>query len=335
MRNVRQREIVPGAVLGLMFATWLAAGAKAAESTAPDTCSLQPGPTRTVTRIIDGETVALDDGKEVRLVGALAPRARDAGADEGAWPLEEAAKTSLAELALGKRVELAFGANREDRYGRHLAHLFTREGSERLWVQGEMLQLGLARAYALPGDDTCLAELAANEQIARTAGAGVWTSHVYAPRSPEKPGALMAQRSTFQIVSGTVISVGRTKSSVYLDFGEDWHTDFTVSIPRRVFGRDAAFNASLDTLKGQTVEVRGWIERRNGPLIAVTSPAQISIIGHEPPVPDPGASTEPAAQAETGTVSADTPAPRAVPPTKGRPDKHNRPRRKAPGDVDL
>lgn len=335
MWNAGRWWIVQGAACGLMLAACCkSAIANATESTAPDTCSLQPGPTRTVTRIIDGETVALDDGREVRLIGALAPRARDAGADAGAWPLEEAAKTALADLTLGKRVELAFGAIREDRYGRHLAHLFTREGSARLWIQGEMLQLGLARAYVLPGDDTCLAELIANEAIARTAEAGLWTSHLYTPRQAEKTAALMSLRATFQIISGKVASVGRTANSVYLDFGDDWHTDFTVSIPKRVFGGDGAFNSRLDTLKGQTIEVRGWIERRNGPLIAIISPAQISILDDEAPASSPSAGVEPSAEAQTGSVNAATPSQQAAAP-KGRPHKHNRPRRKAPGDVDL
>lgn len=323
-------------VLVLAMSAFASPAMGASGDTAPDACSLKPGPTRTVTRIIDGETVALDDGKKVRLIGALAPRARDAGGDEGAWPLEEAAKTSLAELTLGKRVELAFGVHREDRYGRHLAHLFTNEGGERLWVQGELLQLGLARAYALPGDDTCLAELIANEQIARTAGAGVWTSHVYAPRSSAKTGELMAQRSTFQIVSGRVASVGRSKGTVYLDFGEDWHTDFTVSIPRRVAGSDTGLSAKLDGLKGRPVEVRGWIERRSGPLIAVTSAAQITIIADEPAAASAPEDLPPA-DPQTGTVSAPTPkaAPELARPRKTRPYKQHRPRRKAPGDVDL
>jgi endonuclease YncB( thermonuclease family) len=35
---------------------------------------LLPGPARTVTRVIDGETLALDDGTELRLIGADAAR---------------------------------------------------------------------------------------------------------------------------------------------------------------------------------------------------------------------------------------------------------------------
>ena len=53
--------------------------ASALDETRPSCTGLEPGPARTVTRIIDGETAALDDGTELRLIGALAPRAIDAG----------------------------------------------------------------------------------------------------------------------------------------------------------------------------------------------------------------------------------------------------------------
>lgn len=326
--GTRQRQRLFAGRLTCATAILLTATAVHAErdATSADTCSLAPGPTRTVTRIIDGETIALDDGKELRLIGALAPRARDANADEGAWPLEEAAKTSLGELTLGKRVELAFGQQREDRYGRHLAHVFVTEGVQRLWVQGELLQLGLARAYGLPGDGTCLAELIANEQIGRSVGAGVWTSHLYGVRASDKTFALMAQRSTFQIVRGKVESVTRTKGAVYLDFGADWQSDFTVSVPKAVLGAHPDFASILDTLKGATVEVRGWIERRNGPLIAITSPAAIRVVG-------PGTEDAPPADAPVATGPVAQPEPDRA-PASGMP-KQNRPRRKAPGDVDL
>ena len=64
---------------------------------------------RTVARVLDGETLTLDDGSVVRLIGALAPRARDAGDAPGAWPPESEAVKALSDLVLGKKVKLAFG----------------------------------------------------------------------------------------------------------------------------------------------------------------------------------------------------------------------------------
>ena len=54
-------------------------------------CELEPGPVRTVARVLDAETLQLDDGGEVRIIGALAPRARDAAAVPGEWPAEQQA----------------------------------------------------------------------------------------------------------------------------------------------------------------------------------------------------------------------------------------------------
>jgi endonuclease YncB( thermonuclease family) len=302
----------------------LCAPARAApDATSSASCALEPGPTRTVTRIIDGETVALDDGREVRLIGALAPRASDANADPGAWPLEEAAKTSLADVTLGKRVELAFGPTREDRYGRHLAHLFISENGRRIWVQGEMLQLGLARAYALPGVDACLGALIANESIGRTVEAGIWTSRIYQPQNADKTFALLALRGAFQIVRGRVASLSKTKSAAYLNFGDDWKTDFTVRIPQRLF----TAQPQLAALEGQLIEVRGWIERRNGPMITITHAAALTILSEDEEAPVARGPNSLAPRESAPAAERDG--------QQDKPTKENRPKRGAPGDVDL
>lgn len=309
------------------------------DATEPDACALKPGPIRTVARIIDGETVGLDDGREVRLIGALAPRARDAGAEPDAWPLEEAAKTTLAELTLGKTVELAYGTASSDRYGRELAHLFAQdETGRRIWVQGEMLQLGFARAYALPGDDACLTTLIANEAIGRTVGAGIWTSPIYRVREAGTAKALRAARSSFQIVRGTVTSVSQSKSTTYLNFGADWREDFTVAVPRTVLRSDPARATELQNLTGKSVEVRGWIERRNGPAIRLTSLASLKVLDADDVQNEnrdgeargggPSVTAGPAEAGAPATANAPTPA-------ETGPTKDNRPKPRAPGDVDL
>ena len=59
---------------------------------APACAGPVPVPAHGSSAFIDGETVALDDGRELRLIGALAPRAIDVGAEPGTWPLEIAAQ---------------------------------------------------------------------------------------------------------------------------------------------------------------------------------------------------------------------------------------------------
>ena len=116
----------------------MAGGLPSAAAEEPTHPCLSFGARHTVTRIIDGETVALDDGRELRLIGALAPRAIDVGAEAGRWPLEIAAAAELEAFVLGKTVELAFASERVDRYGRLQAHAFLHESGARGWVQGQM-----------------------------------------------------------------------------------------------------------------------------------------------------------------------------------------------------
>jgi micrococcal nuclease len=95
--------------------------------------------------------VLLDDNEEVRLIGALAPRSPDANPGAQAWPPEEDALAALRGLVLGRSVSLAFSGRSVDRYQRRLAHLFFDREGDRVWVQGELLSGGHARAYGLPG----------------------------------------------------------------------------------------------------------------------------------------------------------------------------------------
>ena len=244
------------------------------------TCTeLEPGPTRTVTRILDAETVALDDGTELRLIGALAPRAMDADAEAGTWPAEAAATEALRALVLGKSIELRFGGERTDRYGRLQAQALLIEGEGRRWVQGVLLQQGLARAYALAGGHKCSAELLAAERPAREARLGLWADAAYQVRPADKPSELLRYRATFQIVEGAIVGVGQTRGSIYLNFHRNWRRGFSVSLRRDDVGLLGTYAGKPKTLEGRKVRVRGWIDRRgSAPVIDLSAGGAIEIL---------------------------------------------------------
>lgn len=278
----------------------------------PD-CSLEPGPRRAVVRVIDAETIELDDGTAVRLIGALAPRAPlepsapGGGSDATAWPPEREAEAALKELVAGATVELGFSGRRTDRYGRLVAQVFRVDGETRRWVQGELLANGHARAYGLPQSFGCSDGLLAQERIARQGGLGLWRNAAYAPRAANDWAALRKLRSTYQLVTGTVHGVRQTKATLYLNFGPDWRRDFSAVVP--LGHADRAWTETLAGLAGKTVTVRGWVERRGGAFITINDASQIEVLDDA-----------------TGAVAADTapPAPRrrsrpraAVPPAAG------------------
>ena len=233
---------------------------------------LEAGPTRTVARIIDGETVALDDGTELRLIGALVPRAIDAGAEPGMWPLEIAAQEELRALVLGKSVDLAFDGARADRYGRLQAHVFWMEGDQRRWVQGHLLQQGLARAYAARREP-CLLR---GGSRGRTRGARGASRPVggcgLSSRSAARPRELSRYRGTFQVVEGHIARVGVGRGTIYLNFGND-RQDFSVSLRRGDRGLLGPHADDPKALEGRLARVRGWIEHRQAPSSICRLPA--------------------------------------------------------------
>ena len=288
-RRLVSRSAITGVVVALMV--WMSAPHQPAaqgrqqvrpsEPIEPPRCELENGEARSVVRVIDGETLVVDGGTEVRLIGALAPRAFDSASSADHWPLAEEARATLEKLVAGKAVSLVVAGRRVDRYGRLLAQalvIASRAGQATLWVQGEMLKRGLARAYALDGSTRCLAELIAHENVAREKVEGLWAEPAYAVRSAEDTAALMRLAGTFQVVEGRALRVGPVRGSLYVNFGENWRQDFTLLIRERAVRAAATAGLDPDSLTGRRIRVRGWVERRGGPLIEVVHPAVIEVL---------------------------------------------------------
>ncbi len=270
-------------VFGVLWACPLAR-AQLLERDLPACHGLEEGPTRTVTRVIDGETVALDDGAELRLVGALAPRAIDVGAEPGMWPTEVAAREELRALLLGKTIAIGFGGERTDRYGRLQAQAFWQDAGKRRWAQGHMLVQGLARAYVLAGNRACGPALLAAERAAREAGRGLWREAAYQLRPGDRPAELGRYVATFQVIEGRIERVAQVRGLIYLNFDADWRHGFSVSLRRRDRGLLGDFSERPRALAGRRVRVHGWVERRSGFLIDLSSAGLLEVVasGGEP-----------------------------------------------------
>ena len=286
------RSTVRVALLVIATIWSAAAGAQTVGSGNPDArettarCQLDDGEDRTVTRVLDGETLLLDGGSEARLVGALAPRAFDAAGDTADWPLADRARAALEALVAGRSVRLAFAGRRSDRYGRLLAHVFVARSNgetERVWVQGEMLRQGHARAYSLEGSAHCLAELIGHEAVAREAAAGMWAEAAYAVRAADDVRTLLRLAGTFQIVEGRVLRVSEVRGTTYLNFGEDQRQDFTVSVRAPARRTMTASVLTPEQLAGRQIRVRGWIERRGGPLVDLHHPDALEVLSAAEP----------------------------------------------------
>jgi endonuclease YncB( thermonuclease family) len=264
----------------LLAVPGLVADFSVARAQGPDTRGLDAGAfaaleiaeTEAVVEIVDGDTLVLADGRQVRLVGIQAPKLPLGRAGFKAWPLAEEAKAALAGLALGRAVTLGYGGRRIDRHGRALAHLFDEAG---VWIQGALIDRGMARIYSFTDNRTLVPEMLARERAARAAGRGIWGLRAYAVRDA---AGVPANLSGFELVEGRVVDVAIVRKRSYLNFGADWRSDFTVTIAPRTRRLFEAEGIDPLSYQGKLVRVRGWLKSYNGPLIEATHPEQIEVI---------------------------------------------------------
>lgn len=208
----------------------------------------------------DGETLTL------RLAGIELPR-------DGTPGHALAMQFIDAELD-GQAVTLVSGREeRLDRFGNLIGDL-DMGGST---LSALLVREGFAIAYSWPDTRDTAARLLPLEAEAREAGTGLWGAEVFVIRSPE-PNTLALYLETVQIIEGRVISIGDTRDRLYLNFGFDYRTDFTVSIEQRDTARFEESGLDLRALEGRIIRVRGWLQAINGPSISIDHPERIEVL---------------------------------------------------------
>jgi endonuclease YncB( thermonuclease family) len=211
-----------------------------------------------VARVADGDTFFTAEGKEIDLAGVLAPGSGQTRAERAAL---EAALTG----------PVTFAAHGQpDRYGRAKAQVFA--GGE--WVQAKLVSAGLVRAAPDLASAPCAPALLAIEKRARESRTGHWGDGAFAVRAPDD---LRRVTGTYQIVEGRVQSVAVVRSRVYLNFGADWRSDFTVTVAPED-KRNLRRRIDWKAVEAKRVRVRGWMEFYNGPLIALHAMGQIEFL---------------------------------------------------------
>jgi endonuclease YncB( thermonuclease family) len=262
--SYRQRSLL---LCVLMVAAVAASSPVSADNVvAPPACRHEPLDSGTVDKILDGRTLVLANGREVRIADIEVP-----GGDAGL-----AARAALGGLVAEAEVILK-SPSFFDRYGRLVAHVMVmREGSEQ-----SVAQALLAAGHALVGPNmlsACAAENWSAERAARRAKLGLWSDPYYEIMSADRAEAVVARRGHFTLVEGKVVSVRESGVTIYVNFGRRWSEDFTVTLLKR--NERSFVDAGIEPkkLEGRRVRVRGWVEEHGGPWIEALHPTQIEIV---------------------------------------------------------
>jgi micrococcal nuclease len=218
-----------------------------------------------VVYVYDGDTVKLDDGRRLRLIGINTPELGHR--EQPTQPLADAARSALQRLleANNHTLLLQYGKQDHDHYGRQLAHAFLEDGEN---VAVHLLQQGLATTLVIPpntwGAD-CYQQF---ENDARLHRKGLWALPDYQPQAAL---TLPATARGFRIVQGRVSGIRNARYTVWIEI----EGPLVVQISRK----DLANFDPLEALVGKQVEIRGWLKQQDNELrVKIQHPAALIAI---------------------------------------------------------
>ena len=224
-----------------------------------------------VVYVYDGDTIKLKDGRRVRLIGINTPEIGRNSATPR--PFAREARNALQELldAGNRKVLLQYGAERQDHYGRLLAHTFLENGEN---IAVHLLQQGLATTLVVPPNTWARACYQGHEDQARRANRGLWGLEDYQVHDARK---LPPETRGFRIVRGRVSEIRQSRHNVWVDIDGP----LVVRIPRKDL---VNFEPDyLEHLADRSVEIRGWIKQdRDGLRLTARHPAALDIVTHSP-----------------------------------------------------
>lgn len=227
-----------------------------------------------VDQVIDALTVTLKSGKIIRLSSLDIPGFVYPEPSEHSLKAKEELEKLLpegTEVILHQTIKPKVG--RENRMGQMLAHLKTKKDD--IWVQGHMIENGLARVAPTIRNFELSEDMYALEEKARAEKIGLWDEKAYPVLTHDNA---MQAIGNFAVVEGVIQKAASVRNNVYLNFGDDWRKDFTIQIKPPV--RKLLVREDIDplALNGQKVRVRGWVREYNGALIELNHPASLEIL---------------------------------------------------------
>jgi endonuclease YncB( thermonuclease family) len=204
-------------------------------------------------------------------------------------PVPEQTEIWLADWLEGRQLSLTYSGLRRDRYDRALAHVSAvmpdgetgADGEAPAWLQARLVAAGLARVMSHADNQAHAATLLRLEAEARRRRLGMWGDPEHAIRDTH-PDARAQDIGSSQIVEGRVTDAVRLDSGrIYLNFGSDYRSDFTVRIDAADSQDFLDANLGPEELLGRRVRVRGWLVEENGPMIRLDHRARLEIVAED------------------------------------------------------
>ena len=200
----------------------------------------------TVAKVYDGDTIVLNNGERVRLLGINTPEI-DSRFRQGEQGGQAAKRWLQAKLQQGQ-VYLEYDQQQRDKYKRLLAHCFLPTGEH---LNKMIIEVGLASLSILPPNIRYSETLISAQQHAEQAKRGIWSQSEYKPRSAAR---LSKENSTgWQRFLATATVIKRGRKYVRLRLSEN--------VDIRIPMANLALFPDLETYLDRPLEIRGWAAR--------------------------------------------------------------------------
>lgn len=198
-----------------------------------------------VDKVYDGDTIILEGGKHIRLLGVNTPEIQSRVRSEE--PGGVAAKEWLQALLRDGKVYLEFDEEKKDKYKRQLAYVFLPNGKQ---INAALLENGLGMLNIIPPNLRYAEKLAQAQQHAEKKRLGVWAMPEYQPHSI----AQIAEHTRgWQRFTVTPLRIKTGKKHTRLIFSD--------KVDARIANTQLKLFPEISTYLGKSLEIRGWVSR--------------------------------------------------------------------------
>lgn len=216
--------------------------------------------------VYDGDTVLLADGRKVRFIGVNTPeRGKDGQPDE---PYYQQARQYLIQQLQNhqQQLQMKYGQQRKDRYGRILAHPFINQQN----LTQQLLAQGLGYVLTIPPNLGFTDCYQAAQHQAQQQGRGLWG---HPTSQPQLASALRISDQGYRRVQGKVQRVGESRTAYWLNLSKG----FALRIKKDDLGYFTAYQPR--DLLHKTLIAQGWITLRKNELrMTIHHPAALTLL---------------------------------------------------------
>lgn len=198
-----------------------------------------------VARVYDGDTIILEDKKQIRLLGINTPEIESRLRAEE--PGGVAAKKWLQAQLQENKVYLEYDQTKRDKYKRLLAHVFTPDGKH---INQALLENGLAFVSIIPPNVRYSDKLIQAQQQAEKQKLGIWSMPDYQPKPIEQ---IANHNKGWQRFTGIPVSIKKSRKYTRLMFDD--------KIDIRIQNTNLDLFPALNAYVGKSLEIRGWVSR--------------------------------------------------------------------------